>query len=290
MSLPNFHPLSREELQELVLNHATIGLHRDALKPFGLPNELWHEDGEGIVLTPPDRGILDLEPADQVVMVGAGMRWIELQASLREHKCALPIGPALPDMTVGDAIALNLPHGLDAQHGGWKEWVLGLTVMFSDGRIVKFGTRAVKSVAGYDVHKMFVGARGTLGIVLDATLRVMPFGGVLETEFKPTRAQGFYPNLPGGGWIQRVLPSDFPRAVSAVEPHLVAVDPASSTLWASLAPGLELPRYKEDWVLRSFCGEQNLVIGDPSLQMFMRRTKHELDPAEKFNPGEFGFL
>lgn len=290
MSLRRYLPTTRLELQELVRKHQVLGLHRDALKPFGLPNDLWHEEGDGVVIAPPDRAILEFEVSDQVAVVGAAMRWIELQAFLDEHRYALPLGPALPDMTVGDAIALNLPHGLDHQHGGWREWVLGLTVMLSNGEIVKFGTRAVKSVAGYDVHKMFIGARGTLGIVLDVTLRVTPQAAVQPTEFKPTRVQGFYPTLPGGGWIQRVLPSDFREAVAAAEAQLVAVDPASSTLWASLSAGSHLPRYREDWVLRTFCGDENLAITDPTLQFLMRKTKHTLDPDAKFNPGEFGFL
>ena len=290
MSLARFAPASRDELRELVLGHEVVGLHRDALKPFGLPTELWHEDGLGISVTAPDKKILELTLGDQVVVVGAGLRWIELQALLKEQGCALPIGPALPDMTVGDAIALNLPHGLDSQHGNWRDWVLGLTVMFPDGSIVSFGTRAVKSVAGYDVHKIFVGARGTLGIILEVILRLHPAQAVSKSEFVPTRSQGFFPTLPGGGWIQRVLPSDFPKAIAAAGGSLVAIDPASSTLWASLQPGAQLPRYREDWVLRTFNGDQNIDLPDPTLRMLMQRTKLELDPQSKFNPGEFGFL
>jgi hypothetical protein len=162
-----------------------------------------------------------------------------------------------------------------------------MKVMLADGTVVTAGARTVKSVAGYDLHKLMIGARGTLGIVLEVFLRAYPIRAITATRWRPTRHQGFFPNLPGGGWIQQTLASDFQKAVERAGERVVAVDPASSVFWATLAPHEDLPRYRGDWVLRAHAGDKNIVITDPVLRTFMIRAKHEFDPSGKLNPGEF---
>jgi len=288
VSISTLTPATRKELVQLVASATSLGIHRSPLKWFGRPSALWREEGDAFVVAAlPDRAIISFSPEDQVVVVGGGMRVSELQAGLGAEGYGLPIGPGVPDLALSDAIALDLPHGLESQHGSWRSWVLGMTILLADGNIVTAGSRAVKNVAGYDLHKLFIGARGTLGVLLDVTLRVTPTRAVAPTLWRPTRREGFFPTLPGGGWIQRTLATDFMKAVEKAGDQVVAIDPASSVFWATLPPDQDLPRYRGDAVLRAHSGDKNLRIEDTMMQKFMLRAKAEFDPTDKLNAGEF---
>ncbi|MBI3720914.1 MAG: FAD-binding oxidoreductase, partial [Fimbriimonas ginsengisoli] len=147
--------------------------------------------------------IVDLDPANQVAVVQAGASLQKLQTALETVGHCLPYDPYLGAGTVGGALSMNLPHGLEAKHGSWRDWVLGLTVARPDGKLARCGSRVVKNVAGYDVAKMFVGARGWLGVVAEVILRTFP------RPHPPAACleQGA-PLSAGPLWIQRTLPQD----------------------------------------------------------------------------------
>ncbi|HTQ08963.1 MAG TPA: FAD-binding oxidoreductase [Fimbriimonadaceae bacterium] len=236
------------------------------------------------------RGIVDFSPADQVVTVRAGMRILELQKVLRDEGQCLPIGSggAHGGSSVGGAISMNLPHLLEGAHGSWRDWVLGMKIVLADGSLVKTGSHAVKNVAGYDVHKLLIGARGTLGIVVEATLRTFPLAALQAREPLDATAGWLYPV------IQRVRRSDFKEAVSRIE-HLNAGDPETGTLWYGLAgnrsgPTEEPVRYPDDWLIRANCGMKNLEITDATTIRLMERAKEIFDPTHKLNPGEMGIF
>src|SRR5476651_1570951 len=81
-----------------------------------------------------------------------------------------------------DEIAFNLPHTLQAQYGSWRDWILGMRVVQADGTFAKCGSKAVKNVAGYDVQKLMIGARGTLGLIAEVTLRTFPVKALPASE------------------------------------------------------------------------------------------------------------
>ncbi len=185
-----------------------------------------------------------------------------------------------------DEICFNLPHALAAQCGSWRDWVLGMKLVLADGSVVKCGSKAVKNVAGYDVQKLMIGARGTLGLIAEVTLRTFP----LKALPTPVTA---YPSGMGGraaNWVQRVLPTDFDVAVASAAGRLAAFDPLSSTLWGIVPPEQSLKRFEGDWVLRSECGARNLELSDPTVLRLMKRAKDLFDPQHKLNPGEMGIL
>jgi glycolate oxidase FAD binding subunit len=196
-------------------------------------------------------------------------------------------------MSLQSAIALNLPHALEAQCGNWRDWILGMTVMLADGSIVKCGSKVVKNVAGYDVHKMLVGARGTLGLILDVTLKTVPTDSLpkhsIEIRRRSPKMAGPEHRMPSL-WIQRTKPSDFERAVEAAGEKTLEIDWASSTLWADVPYEEDLPRYPNDWVVRRGCDEKNFQITDPATVILMKRAKAILDPQNKFNPGAMGVV
>ena len=239
-------------------------------------------------------GIVSHEPADQVIVARAGTLFAELQEELAKSRLCVPI-PAMAEHgllcggfpgTVGGLISMNLPHGLFAQCGGPRDWVLGMTVVRGDGTLAKSGSRVVKSVAGYDVHKLFIGARGTLGVVAEVALRTFPIRALPRGEFRTVKPYEAGSPL----WIQRVLPRDFAAATAAAGESLLAEDRASATLWASVESGEQLPRYAEDWVLRAGCNSANLPTASKAVRKLMCATKAALDPSGKFNPGAMGVV
>jgi glycolate oxidase FAD binding subunit len=177
---------------------------------------------------------------------------------------------------------MNLPHFFAGQFGSWRDWVLGMTVVVADGTIVKTGSKVVKSVAGYDLHKLFIGARGTLGVIVDVTLRTHPLKAIASLQNGLPKA-----NFTGNcDWIQRTNRTDF-DPTRAGEAY---ADSESSTLWTKLAPSETLHRFPGDWVLRSNSGNDNIQVLNPAERSLMLRLKQKLDPTSKLNPGEFGFL
>jgi glycolate oxidase FAD binding subunit len=163
---------------------------------------------------------------------------------------------------------MNLPNWLEAECGSWRDWVLGMTVVQADGLVAKAGSRAVKSVAGYDMHKFTVGSRGTLVIVAEVILRTYPIKSLPAPQIRS------WPGTNGPGWFQRVLRSDFQHAVEANAGFGYDL-PMSSTLYRE---DIEPVRFEGDWILRA---------GQPlSADRFSKRAKSLFDPQGKLNPGE----
>jgi FAD/FMN-containing dehydrogenase len=121
------------------------------------------------------RRVVEYHPEDMTVTVEAGMLWPELQASLGEHEQWLPIDPPLADLwTVRDVLDHALTGPRRCGYGLVRDWVLGLKIVMASGEVIRTGGKVVKNVAGYDLTKLFIGARGSLGVIAEATFKVLP--------------------------------------------------------------------------------------------------------------------
>lgn len=119
--------------------------------------------------------ITGYEPTDLIVTVEAGVTLAELQQTLREHDQMLPLEVPLPALaTVGGALAANAHGPLRHMYGTAKDLVMGMQFVQGDGTLVKSGGEVVKNVAGFGLHKLHVGALGTLGAIALATFKVFP--------------------------------------------------------------------------------------------------------------------
>ncbi len=119
--------------------------------------------------------ILELEPEDLTCSVQAGITLDELNAVLSEYNLFTSIDPpCADDATLGGITAANVYGPLRHQYGTIKDQILGMSMVLSDGTQVKGGGKVVKNVAGYDVHKLFIGSEGTLGVITGLNLRLRP--------------------------------------------------------------------------------------------------------------------
>lgn len=125
--------------------------------------------------------VLDYQPANLTVKTQGGISLGALNRELAKHGQYLPLDPPFPERaTIGGVLATNSSGGLRVRFGSARDLVLGLRVALADGQIVHGGGDVVKNVAGYDLPKLIVGSLGTLGVILEATLKIVPLP--LRTE------------------------------------------------------------------------------------------------------------
>ena len=124
----------------------------------------------------PLAGISSYEPSELVVTVRAGTRLAELEAVLAEQGQALAFEPPHfgPDATVGGMVAAGLSGPARASVGGGRDYVLGVRLLNGRGELLTFGGQVMKNVAGYDVSRLLVGSLGTLGVITEVSLKVLP--------------------------------------------------------------------------------------------------------------------
>jgi FAD/FMN-containing dehydrogenase len=118
-------------------------------------------------------GVVDYDPSNLVVCVGAGTKLFELKDALAEHNQWLPLRPPLADgCTVGGVAALGACGPERLLHGAPRDRLLGLRFIDGRGRAIVAGGKVIKNVAGYDVTRLMAGSAGTLGFLTELTFRV----------------------------------------------------------------------------------------------------------------------
>lgn len=119
--------------------------------------------------------VVEHQPGDLTVTVQAGVTLKALQQALAPHGQFLPLDPPLPERaTVGGVLAAAACGPLRAGYGLPRDLVIGMKLALADGTVIKSGGRVVKNVTGYDLHRLNVGALGTLGVILEATFKLAP--------------------------------------------------------------------------------------------------------------------
>lgn len=122
------------------------------------------------------RGILNYEPTELVATMRAGTPLAELEQTLAANGQMLPFEP--PHLgetaTVGGTVATNLSGPRRPYAGAVRDHVLGVKIINGKGEILHFGGEVMKNVAGYDLSRLMAGAMGTLGVLLEISLKVNP--------------------------------------------------------------------------------------------------------------------
>lgn len=239
-------------------------------------------------------GVIAIQPEDQVAIAWAGTPLAEFQEALAEKGQRLPILPESPEGsaawlaagmpgTLGGWLAMDMPHVWPGY--GPRRMLLGATVLRPDGTVAKSGSQAVKSVAGYDVHKFLVGTRGSLALFLQVIVQTLPLEGganpfAVESGASPGPVES----------ILATSPTGFADASARHASITVARTPGTHTLWLADSPA---------------AGESDRVVATTPVSggratwpggvrvphaehKLMAKAKAVFDPERRFNPGEFG--
>jgi glycolate oxidase FAD binding subunit len=182
-------------------------------------------------LTRLDR-ITAYDPGDLTLAVEPGVRLEKIEEVLAEHKQCLPLAvPYMSRSTAGGAIASGIDSALRQMYGTARDYVLGMEFVTGESVAAKSGGRVVKNVTGYDMHKLMIGALGTLGVITKINFRTYPV---------PISTRAFAANFESA---ERTLELRHAIARSPLTPMALEIlSPRAATLFSSeatarIAPG-----------------------------------------------------
>ncbi len=139
------------------------------------------------------RGVIDYAPDELMIRVRAGTPLSEVNQLLKENSQFLAFEP--PDFgrktTIGGVVASGLSGPRRPYAGSVRDYVLGVTLITGSGNVLSFGGQVMKNVAGYDVSRLVTGAMGTLGVILDVSLKVLPAPEAESSVAKTLPAEEF---------------------------------------------------------------------------------------------------
>ncbi len=121
-------------------------------------------------------GIIEYEPTELVLTAYAGTPLSEIEAALAQNNQMLPFEPPYfgENATFGGCIATGLSGPRRATMGAVRDFVLGVRILDGNGKDLSFGGKVMKNVAGFDVSRVLTGSNGTLGLILSASVKVLP--------------------------------------------------------------------------------------------------------------------
>jgi glycolate oxidase len=201
----------------------------------GLAGGAIGSEGEIVLSTLRMNRVLEVSLDDELAVVEPGVINADLNAAIFDRGLWWAPDPASRAIsTVGGNIATNAGGLLCVKYGVTREAVLGLKVVLADGRLLELGHRTVKGVTGYDLTALMIGSEGTLGVIVEATLRLRP------------------------------LPKGVPVTVKAAFPTVEQAARASSVVSASgITPAIM--ELLDPGAVRNISSHLNIDLGDGAL-------------------------
>ncbi|HEX8757016.1 MAG TPA: FAD-binding oxidoreductase [Steroidobacteraceae bacterium] len=167
-------PATVQEVQDIV---RWANAHRVAIVPSGgrtgLSGGAVAANGELVLSLQRMNRVLGFAPADRTLIVQPGLPLEAAQAAAREHGLVYPVDfAARGSCSIGGNIATNAGGIRVIRYGNTREWIAGLKVVAGNGELLDLNRSLVKNSSGYDFRHLLIGSEGTLGIVVEATLKL----------------------------------------------------------------------------------------------------------------------
>jgi len=192
------------------------------------------------------------DPGDLTLSVDPGITLQKIANALAEHRQFLPLAvPFMNRSTVGGTIASGVDSPLRQIYGTARDFVLGMEFVTGDGIAAKSGGRVVKNVTGYDIHKMMIGALGTLGVITRINFRTFPLPRALRTCIATFRGTA------GACELRHAI------ARSVLRPQSVEILAASGGSNSELGRRAAISFENDRWsVVVSFAGDEQVLNRD----------------------------
>ena len=181
--------LIREQVEQALSEQTPLCIHGAQSHHFMLPI---YSEPSTIDMTQ-HHGIIDYQPTELNIKARAGTRISDIQQALAEQNQRLPTDflRCAPDSTLGGSVAIGYTGSSRPFQGAIRDHILGAGLINGSAEILKCGGQVMKNVAGYDISRLLAGSRGTLGPILDITLKVLPAPETRQTlifEYKENQA------------------------------------------------------------------------------------------------------
>jgi glycolate oxidase FAD binding subunit len=152
-----------------------------------------NRDGHDILSTTAYTGIIDYDPTELVMTARAGTSLADLETELQKQNQMLGFEPPHfgPEATLGGCVASGLSGPRRIYVGAARDFVLGIRMLDGNGSDLHFGGKVIKNVAGYDISRLITGSMGTLGLLLEVSIKVLPippFELTLRMQMKEAEA------------------------------------------------------------------------------------------------------
>lgn len=300
----SFHDAHRPAAVVWPASAAEIGVilqfanqHRIPVTPWGAGTSL---EGNpipvygGIVLdTMRMDKILGVRAADFQVDVQAGMRYKDMNAALARQGLFFAPDPGA-NASMGGMIANNAAGTRTLRYGTTKDNVLRLEVVLPSGEIIRTGTRAAKTSSGYDLVHLFVGSEGTLGVITEATLRLVPlpskFSAVVASFPTLEEATRTVSSIMGSGLTPAALEFLDPNTVRALNVSGEFELPEHPTLLMEFHSATDAGLEEELGVVEGLCKEEGCLgfeagLGRSERDRLWRMRHQTYEILVRSNPG-----
>lgn len=182
--------------------------------------------------------VLSIEPGGFQATVQPGVTYPALNRQARPHGLFFPVDPGA-EASLGGMASTNASGTGAVRYGTTRDNVLELRVALMDGTVVRLGSRARKTSAGYDLKDLFIGAEGTLGVITELTVKLWPLpvnAAVLRCHFPTVQAAARCAvDIMAAALQPERLELIDEREIHAVNVHLGRSYPVAPTLWIELA-------------------------------------------------------
>lgn len=246
-----------QALQEFRERIVQAAAERRPLRIRGGGSKDWYgepvpDDGGDLLATAGYQGIVDYEPTELVITArcGTGLAEIESQLAQRQQMLAFEPPHFGAAATLGGMLAAGLSGPRRQAVGAVRDFVLGAVLMDCAGQTLHFGGQVMKNVAGYDVSRLLAGSLGTLGLVLQVSLKVLPQPARRSTRcFEMEQAQALQLLNQWGGQPLPISASVWHagKLMIRLEGAKAAVSSAEQKLGGESLPELQADLFWQDW-------------------------------------------